>query len=231
MANTYIKASFVIAVTPGEADLLNKACEAAAQIADNTIDESNQAERFADFGSEFAEAFPPTDDDPFSGFLAIFDDPNYPQIDCQIEIEEMDGGQCEALLYGEQINIDAVAQLIFRVCKSALPTGFEYAIDCERLRPGELGGGFVAITENGIEHHGTSAMLGRAMARAIDEGADGFVLAIRHPEHGLSFWNNETGFGRLATATVFSEDEAGRFDKPIADDEPEWLAMPAPLRL
>lgn len=57
-----------------------------------------------------------------------------------------------------------------------------------------------------------------------DEGRSGFVLATRDPEHGLSFWNNETGFGRLAEATVFSEAEAAAFDKPIAQDEPEWLA-------
>jgi len=58
---------------------------------------------------------------------------------------------------------------------------------------------------------------------------DGFVLALADQEHGLSFWNNDHGFGRLGLATVFSEDEAARFDKPIAHSEPEWLAMPAPL--
>ena len=74
-------------------------------------------------------------------------------------------------------------------------------------------------------------MLDRAIARASDEGADGFVLATRNGEPGLSFWNNEDGFGSLARATVFSETEAAKFDLPIADDQPEWLAMPAPLRL
>jgi len=63
------------------------------------------------------------------------------------------------------------------------------------------------------------------------EGAFGFVLAIRDARHGLSFWSNAHGFGPLFAATVFSEDEAGRFDKPIADDEPEWLALPTPLAL
>ena len=72
-------------------------------------------------------------------------------------------------------------------------------------------------------------MLEKALARATNEGVDGYVLAIRDKEHGLSFWNTEAGFGRLANATVFSEDEAAQYDKPIADDEPEWLAMPALL--
>ena len=55
--------------------------------------------------------------------------------------------------------------------------------------------------------------------------------ATRDHAHGLSFWNNDYGFGLLFNATVFSEAEAGEFSVPIADDEPEWLAMPAPLRV
>ena len=65
---------------------------------------------------------------------------------------------------------------------------------------------------------------------AAVEGAFGFVLATRDHAHGLSFWNNDYGFGPLFNATVFSEAEAGEFNLPIADDESEWLAMPAPLR-
>lgn len=66
---------------------------------------------------------------------------------------------------------------------------------------------------------------------AAVEGAFGFVLATRDPAYGLSFWNNAYGFGPLFNATLFSESEASEFNVPIADDEPEWLAMPAPLRV
>lgn len=66
-------------------------------------------------------------------------------------------------------------------------------------------------------------------ATAAADGAYGFVLATRDRAHGLSFWNREYGFGPLFNATVFSETDAGGFDVPIADDEPEWLALPAPL--
>ena len=65
---------------------------------------------------------------------------------------------------------------------------------------------------------------------AAVEGAFGFVLVTRDHVHGLSFWNNDYGFGPLFNATVFSEAEAAEFNVPIADDEPEWLAVPAPLR-
>lgn len=64
-----------------------------------------------------------------------------------------------------------------------------------------------------------------AASDSAAEGAYGFVLGTRD----LSFWSNDYGFGPLFNATVFSEAEAGTLDVPIADDEPEWLAMPAPL--
>ena len=68
-----------------------------------------------------------------------------------------------------------------------------------------------------------------AASDSAADGAYGFVLATRDRAHGLRFWSNEHGFGPLFNATVFSEGEASTLDVPIADDEPEWLAMPAPL--
>ena len=66
---------------------------------------------------------------------------------------------------------------------------------------------------------------------AAVEGAFGFVLTTRDHAHGLSFWSDDYGFGPLFNATVFSEAEAALFDVPIADDTPDWLAMPAPLNV
>ncbi|VWX51050.1 hypothetical protein [Novosphingobium sp. 9U] len=63
-------------------------------------------------------------------------------------------------------------------------------------------------------------------ARSQDEDLRPLVIAKRDAEHGLDFWNNEAGFGRLADATVFTPAEAAEFDLPIADDEPEWLTLP-----
>ena len=68
-----------------------------------------------------------------------------------------------------------------------------------------------------------------AASESAADGAYGFVLATRDRTHGISFWNKVYGFGPLFNATVFSEAEAPAFEMPIADDQPEWLAMPAPL--
>ena len=85
------------------------------------------------------------------------------------------------------------------------------------------------IREDRFEFASSAQLLERALSREHREGADGYVLTTRDAEEGLLFWNNDTGFGELSTATVFSEAEAGRFDVPIAHDQPEWLAMPAPI--
>lgn len=230
MANNYIKAAFTLTMRTDEAALARKAVAGAEELA-GEIDGNGRAALYAELGDDFAAAFPPHEDDPFGSFLELFSDPDYPGFDCTISIDEAGEGQCEVYFGGEQIGVDAVAELLFRVAKSTLPCGFEYALDCDRLRPGEFGGGFCVITNEGVEHFGTGSLLGRALDRATgDDGAGGLVLAIRDDKHGLSFWNHEYGFGRLPRATVFREDEAARFDKPIANEEPEWLALPRPCQ-
>ena len=230
MANSYTKAAFVLIVTAVEADLLEKAASAADLCNDRGPEDEERQAAFADLGPAFAAAFPPDAGDPFAGFLALFDDPDYPSFGCDIHAGDTDAaGRVSVYFGGDQFDPGATAELIRRACPSALPCGFEYALDCDRLRAGEFGGGYVVITADRVAYRGSSRGLDRALERARDEGADGFVLATRHREHGLSFWNHETGFGRLRDATVFSEAEAAQFDIPIADDEPEWLAMPAPM--
>lgn len=74
-------------------------------------------------------------------------------------------------------------------------------------------------------------MTGRSdTADAAVEGVFGSVLATRDHAHGVSFWNIAYGFGPLFNASVFSETEAAAFNVAVAQSEPEWLALPAPLR-
>lgn len=230
MANSYTKAAFGLTVTAAEAALLAKAIEAADYLADGEDDPAARTARFAALGADFAAVFPPTDEDAFAGFLELFDDADYPYLGCDIDLGKADAaGRVEVYVCGEQFDVGVAAELLFRVCRSALPFGFEYAFDCDKLRAGEFGGGYVLITADHVHFNGTATLLDRALARAHgDASVDGFVLATRNREHGLSFWSNEAGFGPLSQATVFTEREAGEYDVPIADDQPEWLALPAP---
>ncbi len=232
MSNSYTKAAFSLMITAAEADLLRRVIAAIELIGNADISVEALDAHYTDIGADFAALFPRTALSPFDGQLDLFPDQNYPVLDFDIDIGEPDAGeQVVIFLSGEQFGIEAAANLIQRCARSALPFGFEWASDHDRLRADEFGGGYVVITEAGIDYASTGRMLDRALARTRDEGADGFVLTIRHAEHGLSFWNDIDGFERLSRARIFSEAEAGKFDMPIANDEPEWLAMPAPLRL
>ena len=84
----------------------------------------------------------------------------------------------------------------------------------------------MTITQDGPSYTSTTGSLEIALGVQGNEDGDRFVLATRHPEHGLSFWNDRDGFGRLRQARVFREAEAASFDVLIAHDKPEWLAIP-----
>lgn len=230
MANHFTKASFVLAVTDAEAEIFRRIDEAADIVEDADLGADALATAFAGLGAGFAACFPPADTDPFGGFRAIFSDPDYPRLGFSLQVDPPDGtGQCKVWIHGEQVDVETAALLIQTAAKSALPFGFEYCLDCDRLRPGEFGGGCVVIREDGIEFASSAQALERALTRGQREGADGYVLVTRDDEEGLLFWNTQAGFGELESATVFSDAEALAFDIPIADDQPEWLAMPAPL--
>lgn len=57
-----------------------------------------------------------------------------------------------------------------------------------------------------------------------------YVLATVDADDGPLFWNNDHGFGDLEAADLFTEMEADSFSVPIADDQPEWHALPRGCR-
>ena len=230
MANHFTKASFTLAVTPAEAGVLRLIDDAVESLDDASLEPDERAARFAALGLLFAACFPPTEADPFSGFLEIFSDPDHPHLGFTLQVDPAGADETVGVwIHGDQVDIEAAAALIQAAARSALPFGFEYALDCDRMRPGEFGGGFVVIREDGIEYGGSARGLEKALTRRIGEAEHGLVIATRDDEEGLLFWNSETGSGSLETATVFSEAEAANTDLPIANDQPEWLALPAPL--
>lgn len=228
MSNSYTKAAFSLLVTPAEATVLTLAVRA-VDILDTTGDDADLALAYDGLGTAFHAAFPPKGASCFETFLALFDDWHFPYLDARIEIEaDGENGLSRATFSGEQFGVEQVANLIFAVCKSALPCGFSWSQDCDRLRVGEFGGGCVIITAAGPVFHSTTQILDRALAPPA-EGKDGFVLAARDSAGDIAFWNNDTGFGALSCATVFTEQDAKACDPVIANDEPEWMALPAQL--
>lgn len=230
MANHFTKASFMLAVTPAEAEVLRKIADALETVGDAALAPGERAARFAALGPAFSTCFPPTEAEPFDSFLGIFSDPDYPSLGFTLQVDPpVDTDTVSVWIHGDQVDIEAAASLIQAVAKSALPFGFEYALDCDRMRPGEFGGGYVVIRADDIEFGGSARGLERALSRRPGEAENGLVISTRNAEEGLLFWNEQDGFGDLEQATVFSEAEAANIDLPIANDQPEWLALPQPL--
>ena len=227
MANHFVKASFLLAVTRAEADIFRQIDDAIEAVGDPSLDAPERAERYAALGPAFAACFPPSAEDPFAGFVEIFSDPDYPRLGFTLQVDPPGATEEGSLwIHGDQVDIEAAAALIQAVAKSALPYGFEYALDCDRMRPGEFGGGYVVIRDDDIEFGGSAQGLERALARVAAPDRS-YVLATRHADEGLLFWNLADGFGSLERASVYSEAEAASADVVIADDEPEWLQLPA----
>lgn len=226
MANHFVKASFMLCVTRTEAEILRQIDDAIDAVGDPSLEDAARVERFATLGPDFATVFPPAATDPFDGFLAIFTDPDHPRLGFTLQIDPPGApGEASVWIHGDQIDIEVAAALIQSVAKSALPYGFEYALDCDRMRPGEFGGGYVVIREDDIEYGGSARGLERALGRgATSDGS--LVLTIRDAKEGLLFWNAADGFGSLDRATVYSQGQAANTDLPIADDQPEWIGLP-----
>ena len=174
MSNSYTKAAFGIAVTSAEADLLQRVIGAIELICDASVSLEALEAHYLGMGEDSSALFPRTELSPFDGLLDLFPDENYPVLDCDIDFSDPDeAGQIVAFFSGEQFGVEVAAQLIQRCAPSVLPFGFEFAFDADKLRAGELGGGYVAITATAIEYGHTTLLLDRAVARALDEAPTG----------------------------------------------------------
>lgn len=165
MANNHVAASFLFTCSNAEMALLEEAFEASYDL--------NADFDGAEPSAEFLEIFPPTDaDDPWSGFRAMFSDPDFPTFGAEIS-----GGNsldsptlCEVFIFGEtEFQPEPIANLIHRCCQTTLkqaPIGFEWAETCSKPRPGEFGGGWCAIFPDRVEIETTH----EAVAKALDGG-------------------------------------------------------------
>ena len=222
MADYFTKASFLIRVTALESSVIREAF-------DLRIDEllgEQAASAYQRRSRAFKDLFPEGREDSFDRFLSLFTDPENPTAGCNIDEFERSGDSVSLVMYGDQIDPESLANLLQVLAPSALPFGFAFTHDCSKLRPGSLGGGFVTITDTSVTFRETETQLTAAISHLESDDSRPLVIAKFDAEHGLSFWNEERGFGRLADATVYSADKARTIDLPIADEQPEWLTLP-----
>jgi len=114
----------------------------------------------------FRAAFPirADENEPFAAFFDLWDDPDFAQFDADLSIGTADDGPgAVASISGHQVDVRAVANLIQKTCPSALPFGFEWACYCDRLRPGEHGGGYFVVTSTDIIGGSTGWLMSEAL--------------------------------------------------------------------
>jgi len=178
MANTYLETAFNVQVTPDEAALLEECFETAAEIsagfASIPQEELEAAKScYASRTSLFRATFPPQGDeaDPFASFLGFWSDPDFPCFDADLSIKDgADGKGQIAFIHGHEADVSALASLIQKVCRSALPFGFEWALVTDRDRPGGFGGGYFVVTETEILG-GSTHWLMQETLRSLRTGA------------------------------------------------------------
>ena len=221
MSNCYTHSCFVLWITAAEYALVREAI-GFVEFLDEEPEAEVVTEHWLGLSETFRAAFPSVDDDPVSGFLAIFPDSGFPTFGTSFAFEEQDDATIRLFATADQFEPDAVAGLLHRTITQSLPVMVSWSYDSDRHHPDAFGGGFMIDTA-GIHWIGTS------MVHDKTHFAPKLVIAMRDGEEGLLFWNNNTGFGPLETADVYTESQAQGADLPIADDQPEWLALPASL--
>lgn len=165
MADTYVQGSFAFTCSHAEMALIEEAFQASHDLQDKR--------GLTAPTPEFLAAFPQiTPDDPWSGFLAIFPDPDFPNFGIDFEGgNTLDQPDVSNVSFSSMTDFQpaALGELIRHCCQTTLhqaPIGFEFAFSCSRPRRSEFGGGWCAVFADRIEIETT----GEALSRAIEGG-------------------------------------------------------------
>lgn len=221
MAETYFSASFAFSCTNAEMALMEEAF---------SVSEDLNCEMEPPSPSpEFLNAFPPTQGgDQWSGFLALFDDPNFPMLGA-----DLSGGNSAnepaistALISGTtDFQPWAIAELIRRCCQASLglaPIGFEWAVTCSRARPGEFGGGRCAIFADRVDIQSTGEALNHALAAGTPSRRLPTADPADCPRVGQSLLINAPEFFRDSAFQQWLNNPSPKFTWHRNGDPNEW---------
>jgi hypothetical protein len=214
MADTYLSGCLAFRCTNAEMALLEEAFNAAEDL-------NCELEPPAP-SQEFLKAFPPSGvDDPWSGFLTIFDDATFPILGA-----DLTGGNSfeEPTVSTPMISgtIDfqpwLIAELVRRCCQTSLakaPICFEWAVTCSRARPREFGGGRCVIFADRVDIQST----GEALRAALERPTASATLPAARPAPDPA---NRPQVGRslLINAPEYFRDPA--FKNWLGDAQPKF---------
>lgn len=193
MADCFVQGSFAITCTHCEMALLGEAFEASYAFEAGTSPDDPSPALLA--------AFPPIEaEDPWSGFLAIFPDPDFPSFGVDFDgLLDQQGVQTVFFYSMTDFQPDALARLIRHCCQETLrqaPIGFEWACSCSQPRIGLFSGGACAIFPDRVMFGTTAQMLaGMLGAEMNDSLPPGFGSSDDIPDCPLADWQTEVANG------------------------------------
>lgn len=195
MADSYVQGSFAFTCSHAEMALIEEAFQASYDL--------ESGDTPTEPTPEFLAAFPPkSPDDPWSGFLAIFPDPDFPTFGVEFEGgNSAERPEISTVIFYSTTDFqpDPLAALIQHCCQATLreaPIGFEWACSCSKPRIGEFGGGACAIFPDSIVFNNTAQMLERALnddPTAAPPPGQGHWDEF--PEYPLADWQAEVANG------------------------------------
>ncbi|RIA46187.1 hypothetical protein DFR49_0720 [Hephaestia caeni] len=158
MANYYSQTVFTIPATPQERAVLEE-CFAVSAVLSTDVAElpdvgiETVKAYYASCSDAFRATFPkrPDEEDPFADFFDLWSDPDFPEFNADLTIrDDPDGKGKVAFISGHEADVSALASLIQKVCKTALPFAFQWAEVADKDVPGGFGGGYYVITDSEI---------------------------------------------------------------------------------
>ncbi|CAM5611850.1 hypothetical protein ACFSUK_04500 [Sphingobium scionense] len=162
MADHFIQGSFAFTCSIAEAALIEEAWQLAADLMGDFEP--------APVSDDLLAVFPPTiGDKPLSGFIAIFDDANFPDFGAEIRVENSieDPKTCTVAIFGAtDFQPWPIAGLIQRCCQLSLtvaPVGFDWSFTCTKPYLDSFGGGWCAVFPDRIEIEFTREALSKAL--------------------------------------------------------------------
>lgn len=178
MADVFVQSCFAFDCTEAEFLTLRECFDVAVTL--GTEDEPDAP------STRFLSLFPPEGNDPWASFLALFDDPVFPQFGAELSGSMEDSGEAFMATVSADLCFEpmAVARLLQRCCQMSLaksPIGFEWSVTCSRQRIDEFGGGWCAVFSDRIECTSTSEALSRVLNRGLGSGSNPDAVADRLP--------------------------------------------------
>ncbi|WIW89620.1 hypothetical protein K3M67_06590 [Sphingobium sp. V4] len=159
MPNPFLQTAFAIPLTPDEAVLLEECFTVAAELSSDFAEISTDGMQtlksyYASRSEPFRITFPkkPEEDDPFAGFFDLWSGDGFLGFDADLSIRRDPEGKPQfAFISGDDVDVHSIASLIQKVCKSALPFGFQWAESYEDDDYSTaFGGGYYVISDADI---------------------------------------------------------------------------------